>query len=41
MGASGSIHGIADLPVLDEDPGFEQGVELPNVEKPIAEPSIE
>jgi hypothetical protein len=36
VGAVGSVGVVVGAPVLDEDLGFEQGVELPAVEELVA-----
>jgi len=41
VGAVGSVVVVVDAPVLDEDLGFEQVVELPAVEELLAEPAVE
>jgi hypothetical protein len=41
MRAVGSVLVVVDAPVLDEDLGFGQVVELPAVEQLVAEPAVE
>ena len=41
VGAVGSVVVVVDAPVLDEDLGFEEAVELPAVEELVAEPAVE
>ena len=41
MGAVWSVGVVVDAPVLDEDLGFEQVVEVPAVEQLVTEPAVE
>ena len=41
VGGVGTVDVVVDAPVLDEDLGFEQVVEVPAVEELVAEPAVE
>ena len=41
MGGVGTVLVVVDAPVSDEDLGFEEAVELPEVEQLVAEPAVE
>ena len=41
VGGVGTVAVVADAPVAEVDPGFEEGVELPGVEQLVTEPAVE
>ncbi len=41
VGGVGSVLVVVDAPVADEDLGFEERVELPEVEQLVSEPAVE